>query len=590
VACPTRIEAADRVTDSSGGMLSGAGILSKAKDPGIWSPGDFTGQLALAPLPVAAYTSVDFSLAAAVAQLPLPLPYCSIRIQHSGLPGSVQAQVTSVEAKSNLIVDSHVQNEGNGWAGSGANPWHLDENTESILFLTDESDQPARMGFSVTANSVRYSLTELQLSPHETRVIDLRKLRDAQLPDFQGKLIPADATDGSVTWVRLDNVAVMGRLMVINRGAGMASSYDCCVCPCCMSHTPALDYLSPASSSMAVGGSVGLIYYAGYTDCNGYTYEYKVNSGAAWSSAQPSIATVNSTGVVTGQSAGATSVTGQYSAYTYYYNPYLGCFTGVLQTGNPSGPTSVKPTITSISPSQGLVGTGISVTISGTGFASGASVSAGSNISVSNVSVVSSTQITATFTPTNSTSAGGNQSVTVSAAGQTSNSVNFFNQYPLHLGRIDEAGTPNNGQSATTSGTSITITMPNGTPVASGVCGGYMWLTYALADQAGNQIKNGTVTFNESFSNISPAPDPFGNPVPAQPSSPNLANQVLSDIYAIYNSSPPSCPPANASDSFNQQWTATVGTVSYPLTTVISITRSTNSQGLPSFTSTITMD
>jgi hypothetical protein len=88
------------------------------------------------------------------------------------------------------------------------------------------------MGFSVTANGVRYSLTELLLNPHETRVIDLRKLRDAQLPDFQGKLIPADATDGSVTWVRIDNVPVTGRLAVITRQGGVVSSYDCNMCAC----------------------------------------------------------------------------------------------------------------------------------------------------------------------------------------------------------------------------------------------------------------------------------------------------------------------------------------------------------------------
>jgi hypothetical protein len=44
-----------------------------------------------------------------------------------------------------------VANEGNGWASSGANPWHLDNQTESILFLADESDKPARIGFSITA-------------------------------------------------------------------------------------------------------------------------------------------------------------------------------------------------------------------------------------------------------------------------------------------------------------------------------------------------------------------------------------------------------------------------------------------------------
>ena len=49
-----------------------------------------------------------------------------------------------------------VENEGDGWAGSGADPWRLDNQTESVLFLTDETDKPARIGFSVTAQSVPF--------------------------------------------------------------------------------------------------------------------------------------------------------------------------------------------------------------------------------------------------------------------------------------------------------------------------------------------------------------------------------------------------------------------------------------------------
>ncbi len=45
-----------------------------------------------------------------------------------------------------LVVDAHMANEGDGWSGSGANPWHLDATTDSVLFLTNESNQPARVG------------------------------------------------------------------------------------------------------------------------------------------------------------------------------------------------------------------------------------------------------------------------------------------------------------------------------------------------------------------------------------------------------------------------------------------------------------
>jgi len=83
-----------------------------------------------------------------------------VRVQYSGPPGSLQGQVSSVESKGNLVVGSHVQNEGNGSAGSGANPWHLHEDTESILFLTNESNQPARIGFKVSASSVTYEVAE----------------------------------------------------------------------------------------------------------------------------------------------------------------------------------------------------------------------------------------------------------------------------------------------------------------------------------------------------------------------------------------------------------------------------------------------
>ncbi len=103
--------------------------------------------------------------------------------------------------------------------------WHLDQNTESILFLTNESNQPARIGFQVTTQGIHYYLTQLKLQPHETRAINIRLLRDVQLADFRKNKIPATATDGGVSWIRLDNVPVMGRLLVITRHAGMSSSY-----------------------------------------------------------------------------------------------------------------------------------------------------------------------------------------------------------------------------------------------------------------------------------------------------------------------------------------------------------------------------
>lgn len=102
---------------------------------------------------------------------------------------------------------------------------------------------------------------------------------------------------------------------------------------------------------------------------------------------------------------------------------------------------TVLPSVDGIDPPMGLVGTGVPVTISGAGFISGAtSVNAGPNISVTSISVFASTGLTAIFTPANSTNSLGNQTVTVTVNGQTSDSsTSFFVQVPAALQRLSAA-------------------------------------------------------------------------------------------------------------------------------------------------------
>jgi hypothetical protein len=160
------------------------------------------------------------------------------------------------------VNDTKTFNEGDGWAGLGANPLHVDKNTQSILFLSDEGDKPARIGFSVTAGGAHYYLTELSLAPGETRAIDIRQLRDAGVADFKGHRIPADPSDGAVNWIRLDNVPVSGRVLVVRRGQGMASSFDCCVCFCPDSYAGGLN-VAPGQLAMVAGDRCALDNAAG---------------------------------------------------------------------------------------------------------------------------------------------------------------------------------------------------------------------------------------------------------------------------------------------------------------------------------------
>ena len=111
----------------------------------------------------------------------------------------------------------------------------------------------------------------------------------------------------------------------------------------------------------------------------------------------------------------------------------------------------VVPTVASITPNNGPIGGGTSVTITGTNFAAGATVTIGSN-AATNVTIVSSTQITAT-TPAH---AAGAATVTVTVNGQSGSLTNGF----TYLGAPTVTSlSPNNGPTA--GGTSVTITGTN---------------------------------------------------------------------------------------------------------------------------------
>jgi YD repeat-containing protein len=139
-------------------------------------------------------------------------------------------------------------------------------------------------------------------------------------------------------------------------------------------------------------------------------------------------------------------------------------------------PDPLPPTISGISPVQGLVGTSVRVTISGSHLGPYAAVSAGSGISITYVSR-SLTQVVADFVLANSSSTGGNHAVTVSTAGGISNSKTFFVQVPTFFG--------SNSANSTDGG------------CATGAGGQFFTVHYQVLDQNGSPMQLSGVTPQE---------------------------------------------------------------------------------------------
>src|SRR5437868_11791122 len=150
-----------------------------------------------------------------------------------------------------------------------------------------------------------------------------------------------------------------------------------------------------------------------------------------------------------------------------------------VDLGSSHASSYTPPRVTSISPNKGLITTTVSVTINGNGFKSGATVNAGSGITVS-VTSISGSHINASFDIDNQTSTAGNHSVTVTSAGVTSTtSVNFYVQIPTSLSlSIGSLRTHNGGSITDCQGTVLV-------PVAYGYS---RLLTYTVLDQTGAAI------------------------------------------------------------------------------------------------------
>lgn len=280
--------------------------------------GSGSQSVTLDPLKLGPYATTDLAMDGnSLDKLPLPLPFCSIQVRYSGPPGSAIAEISSVERHQDLVVDSKLGDPNDRLSGSGINPWHLDEQTESFLFLTNEGNDAAHVAFQIQAEGVRYHLTDLKINPHETRAIDIRKLRDAQKPDLFGNKIPAKATDGSLFWVKMDKVPMIGRTLVFSLRNGISSNFDCsCTYHCAIGYS-ALN-VAPTSVNLLIGNSKQFTATETWEDCSGLPYYYDRTLGASWTSG--SACNVSSTGNATGVAGGLANITATYSDDHYHWS------------------------------------------------------------------------------------------------------------------------------------------------------------------------------------------------------------------------------------------------------------------------------
>jgi|GEM_PF-1362957 len=250
-----------------------------------------------------------------------PITDTGIEIDHTGQPGAVMACAASVDQSGSNVIDVPVKDPKSemGFKG-GSYPWHIAGDNRAVLHIKSvdaPTDGLRRQAMAkLYFDGGEYNLPLQQMEAGQTVEVDLKKLRDDQVKDVVGNVIPLNVTGGQLDWSgRANKGEFIGRLIEYNPVSGVASSLSCeGACPC----DPGFGHgvINPNIISGFVGDTFGLQALETDPDCNGqnsFTFTVGSPQGLQYSSSNENVITISGdTATLVGP--GAAEVTADWDA------------------------------------------------------------------------------------------------------------------------------------------------------------------------------------------------------------------------------------------------------------------------------------
>jgi hypothetical protein len=200
----------------------------------------------------------------------------------------------------------------------GANPWRIDGDNRAVLHVKNV-DVPAdgqKKVFMVTLyyEGAQYNLPLQLVEAGQTMEIDIKKLRDDQVKDSSGNVIPLTVTSGQLSWYpRAKKGDFIGRLVQYNPAAAVSSSFSCDE-PCWCDYDYLYSFNSPSSYSGVPGNLFQVTAYEVDQDCRGWPHGPFQIPYASFYTINPSVADVVYQNNVLLVGAGCGTIVGQWDS------------------------------------------------------------------------------------------------------------------------------------------------------------------------------------------------------------------------------------------------------------------------------------
>jgi len=240
-----------------------------------------------------------------------------LELEYSTPKGSVIASALSVSSGGNQVFRVPMWDPSAQRSATGGYPWLVDGNSSTMVYIKNVEQQPQHYYLQLSYATGIYSLGIRELQAGETVSYDFRKLRDLQVPDVHGRLLPTDLSIAQVHWSKagLETGMLLGRSEQVDTVLGISSNYACVNC-CPDNEVHAR--LVPDSASAVVSSSRQFTAEYQLTTCYGDYSDWLEQYDAEWSTNNEDVASV-SAGLAQANAAGTATIKADWYADHYVF-------------------------------------------------------------------------------------------------------------------------------------------------------------------------------------------------------------------------------------------------------------------------------